>query len=71
MVVESECDVKTQTMPDGSTMTFSECSVDPKEIFIALFAIFFGANQAGMAMSMGPDIGKAQAAATKIFKIIE
>ena len=47
------------------------CSVDPKDVFIALFAIFFGANHAGMAMSMGPDMGKAQLAATKIFKIIE
>lgn len=48
-----------------------ECTVNPKDVFIALFAIFFGANHAGMAMSMGPDIGKAQLAATKIFKIIE
>ena len=47
------------------------CTVEPKDVFIALFAIFFGANHAGMAMSMGPDIGKAQLAATKIFKIIE
>jgi hypothetical protein len=50
---------------------FQKCSVEPKEVFIALFAIFFGANHAGMAMSMGPDLGKAQLAATKIFKIIE
>jgi len=48
-----------------------ECTINPKDVFIALFAIFFGANHAGMAMSMGPDIGKAQLAATKIFKIIE
>jgi len=47
------------------------CSVDPKEVFIALFAIFFGANHAGMAMSMGPDLVKSALAATKIFKIIE
>lgn len=40
-------------------------------MFIALFALFFGANHAGMAMSMGPDLGKAALAATKIFKIIE
>lgn len=40
-------------------------------MFIALFAIFFGANQAGTAAAMGPDIGKAQIAATRIFKIIE
>lgn len=52
-------------------MTVQECTINPKDVFIALFAIFFGANHAGMAMSMGPDIGKAQLAATKIFKIIE
>lgn len=52
-------------------MTVQECSINPKDVFIALFAIFFGAQHAGTAMSMGPDIGKAQLAATKIFKIIE
>lgn len=40
-------------------------------MFIALFAIFFGASHVGTAMSMGPDIGKANIAAEKIFKIIE
>lgn len=38
---------------------------------IALFAIFFGASQAGTALSMGPDGAKAATAATKIFGIIE
>jgi len=28
-------------------------------VFIAIFAIFFGAQQAGTAASQGPDIGKA------------
>jgi len=46
-------------------------NLNPEEVFIAIFAIFFGASQAGTAMSMGPDIGKAQVAATKIFRIIE
>jgi len=49
----------------------SECSIDPKDVFISLFAIFFGANQLGTATAMGPDIGKATVAATKIFKILE
>lgn len=44
MVVEANCETKTSILPDGTKFTFSECSVDPKEIFIALFAIFFGAN---------------------------
>ena len=34
-------------------------NLNPEEVFIAIFAIFFGASQAGTAMSMGPDIGKA------------
>lgn len=46
-------------------------SLDPEDVFIAIFAIFFGASQAGTAMSMGPDIGKARVAATNVFKIIE
>lgn len=33
--------------------------LDPENVFIAIFAIFFGASQAGTAMSMGPDVGKA------------
>lgn len=45
--------------------------MDPTDVFIALFAILFGAMEAGSAVSMGPDFGKAQIAATKIFKIIE
>ena len=36
-----------------------------------MFAIFFGASQAGTAASLGPDVTKAKAAAEKIFKIIE
>lgn len=46
-------------------------SIDPEDIFIALFAIMFGANAAGTAASFGPDAGKAEAAASKIFRIIE
>lgn len=54
-----------------ATTGVTECEVSPKDVFIALFAIFFGASQAGTAMAMGPDIAKAQSAATKIFNIIE
>lgn len=40
-------------------------------MFCAIFAILFGASQAGMAASYGPDMGKATAAAGRVFKIIE
>lgn len=56
---------------NGEEVEIPVCSVNPKDVFTALFAIFFGANHAGLAMSLGPDIGKAQQAAQKIFKIIE
>ena len=54
-VIEESCE-----MVEGANgVEIMKCSVEPKEVFIALFAIFFGANHAGMAMSMGPDMGKA------------
>lgn len=45
--------------------------LNPKYVFLALFAIMFGASHAGNASAMGPDIGKAGAAATRVFSIIE
>lgn len=42
-----------------------------EDIFLALFCIMFGAYQAGQASSMGPDIGRATVAASKIFRIKE
>ena len=44
---------------------------DPSQVFVALFAIFFGASHAGTSGSMGPDVGKAHGAAKRIFSIIE
>jgi len=61
LIIENSCDA------DG----FSNCTIKPENVFIALFAIFFGASHVGTALSMGPDIAKANIAATKIFKIIE
>lgn len=46
-------------------------SVNPEDIMMTIFAILFGASQAGTAMSLGPDIGKAVIAATNVFRIIE
>lgn len=45
--------------------------IDVESVFIAMFAIMFGASQAGSAASYGPEMGKATAASEKIFKIIE
>jgi len=49
-------------------MTFS---INPEDVFMALFAIMFGASHAGTASAFGPDMGKATAAAKRIFKIKE
>ena len=46
-------------------------TINPENVFCAIFAILFGASQAGMAASYGPDMGKATAAAGRVFKIIE
>ena len=46
-------------------------TLDPSDVFAALFAIMFGASQAGTAASMGPEMGKATSAAGNIFRIIE
>jgi ATP-binding cassette subfamily B (MDR/TAP) protein 1 len=48
-----------------------EAKIKTEDVFIALFAIMFGANAMGNAMSFGPDVAKAEVAADKIFKIIE
>mmetsp|Transcript_41198 Transcript_41198/g.62686 ORF Transcript_41198/g.62686 Transcript_41198/m.62686 type:complete len:138 (-) Transcript_41198:759-1172(-) len=45
--------------------------LDPADVFSALFAMFFAANQAGMAGAFGPDMAKAAAAAERIFRMVE
>jgi len=55
----------------GGKLMESNKEIKPDAIFISMFAIMFGAQQMGQAASMGPDIGKATAAATKVFKIME
>jgi ATP-binding cassette subfamily B (MDR/TAP) protein 1 len=45
--------------------------VNPENIMMTIFVVLFGASQAGSAMSLGPDIGKAGTAAENIFRIIE
>ena len=46
-------------------------NIKVENVMIALFAIMFGASQAGSASAFGPDIGKASAAPKRIFGIIE
>ena len=46
-------------------------SVDPTKMWIALFAMMFGAVSSGNATAFGPDINKAVTAATKIFLVTE
>ena len=45
--------------------------INPQDVFTAIFAMFFASTNAGMAASMGPDMGRAKAAADRIFKIID
>lgn len=53
---------------DENTKTYN---ISPEDVFATMFAIMFGASQAGQAMQFGPDINKAMAAATNIFRVIE
>ena len=48
LLIEKSYDEKTKTY-----------GLNPENVFIALFAIFFGASQVGTAMGMGPDVAKA------------
>lgn len=57
--------IKNSVGDDGKT------TIDAEDVLISLFAIFFGANAAGNASSFGPDMGKAEVAAQKIFRVME
>ena len=52
---------------DEVTKTYS---INVDDVFIALFAIMFGASHMGTAQGFGPDMAKSSAAAERIFKII-
>ena len=43
----------------------------PEDVFAALLAIMFAASQVGTAAAMGPDMGKAGAAAERIFRLAD
>ena len=48
----------------------AEDLLDQDDMFRAIFALLFGAYGAGQAQSFAPDMGAGNAAAGKIFKVI-
>ena len=46
-------------------------NTDAADVFAALLAIMFAASQCGTAAAMGPDMGKAAAAAERIFRLAD
>lgn len=55
----------------GTYFMLYDSNLTGEDVFVAIFAMFFGAYAAGQATTFGPDIGKAINAATKIFKITD
>jgi ATP-binding cassette subfamily B (MDR/TAP) protein 1 len=55
----------------GTIFMLNDPGLSGQDVFIAVFAMLFGAFGAGQANSYGPDVGKAITAAIKIFKIID
>ena len=71
VIITNSMEKKMVKMPNGVEEEMEIPSVDPEDVFIATFAIMNGAMQVGSAMAMGPDMGKAGAAAKRIFGIVE
>jgi len=55
----------------GGALFLKEYEEDPEYMFICIFAMNFGAMASGQANQFGPDVGKANIAARKIFSIFE
>jgi len=55
----------------GTLILVNDDSVDAERMFIALFAIIWGAFGAGQAASYGPDAAKGKLAGAKVFKITD
>nr|AAK19598.2 putative ABC transporter [Sterkiella histriomuscorum] len=53
---------------DIDNMNFKD---QPDDIFVAIFAMMFGAMAAGQAQQFGPDMGKAKAASAKVFGMMD
>lgn len=51
----------------GTLIQNKNDGIDPEQMFIAIFAIIWGAFGAGQASSYGPDVTKGKNAANKIF----
>ena len=60
VLIDNSCDPATQI-----------CTINPEDVFMALFAIMFGMSHAGTVQAFGPDIGRASAAADRVFTIIQ
>lgn len=55
----------------GAKIQQAYSEISPEDVFIAIFAMMFGATQAGQAQQFGPDVGKATAAAKRIFSMMD
>lgn len=55
----------------GTIFMLNDSKLTGEDVFVAIFAMFFGAYAAGQASTFGPDIGKATEAAAKIFRITD
>ena len=55
----------------GTLIMLNDSSIDPEDIFLAMFAIIFAAFGAGQASSYGPDAQKAIAPAMNVFKVTD
>ena len=55
----------------GTLFMINDSSIQGEDMFVAQFAIVFGAFGAGQATSYGPDTAKAKEAAIKVLKIVD
>jgi len=59
------------SMEKGPDPVTGKYEINPTDVFTALFALMWGASHMGSASAFAPDIGKAQAAGERIFKIFD
>ena len=55
----------------GGVLMENDPTLNMEDVMSSLMAIMFAALQAGNATAFGPDMGKAKAAAERVFKIID
>lgn len=56
---------------EDGTIGNLENNIDPFKSMLAIFVMIFGAMEAGQANQFGTDMGKATAAAKKVFTILD